>query len=168
MKRTLASTGIAIALVVIAACGSSAKSTPAAGPNTFTLNEFSIAAPSSALHAGRVAITADNVGRETHEIVIVAASSTNDLPTKADGSVDEDKIPAAEKMGEIADIAARTRRSKSFELKAGSYIAFCNLVDAMGSGTNGGNGMMGGTPSGMMNGGHVHYALGMRITFTVR
>lgn len=165
MKRTVTPAWLGLAAVVLAGCGSSAKKSSADGANTFRLNEFSIAAPSQPPHAGRVTITADNVGRETHEIVIVAAASTNDLPMKADGSVDEDKIPAVDKMGEIGDIAARTRRSKSFELKPGSYIAFCNLVD---SGMMGGGGMMGGTPAGMMNGGHVHYALGMRVIFTVR
>ena len=31
-----------------------------------------------------------------------------------------------------------------------------------------GNGMMGGTSAGMMNGGHMHYALGMHVAFTVQ
>jgi hypothetical protein len=161
MKRTLTLVGLGLTAVVLAACGSSTQSTPADGSNTFTLREFSIAAPSQPLRAGRVTITADNAGREKHEIVIVAASSTNDLPTMADGSVDEDKIPAADKMGETGDIPARTEVRKSFTLKAGSYVAFCNVIDS-------GNGMMGGTSAGMMNGGHVHYALGMHVAFTVQ
>jgi hypothetical protein len=53
-------------------------------------------------------------------------------------------------------------------LKPGSYVAFCNLIDRMGGGMLGGGGMMGGTSGGMMNGGHVHYALGMRVVFAVQ
>lgn len=162
MKRIRALAGLGAVAVVLAACGSSAKSGSADGTNTFRLSEFSIAAPSQPLHTGRVTITADNVGGETHELVIVAASSANDLPLKADGSVDEDKIPAADTVGEISDVAARTRSSKTFALKPGSYVAFCNLIDRMGGG------MMGGTSGGMMNGGHVHYALGMRVVFAVQ
>lgn len=161
MNRTLILAGLGVTAVVLAACGGSAKSTPADGSNTFTLSEFSIALPSQPLRAGRVTISAHNAGREIHEIVIVAASGTNELPMKADGSVDEDKILAADKMGEIGDIPARTAVSKSFTLKPGRYVAFCNLVDS-------GNGMMGGTSAGMMNGGHAHYALGMHVEFAVQ
>jgi hypothetical protein len=162
MKRTMKVAGLGVVAVVLAACGSSAKRGSVDGPNTFRLSEFSIAAPSPPLRAGRVAITADNVGRETHELVIVAASSTNDLPLKADGSVDEDKIPAADKVGETGDVSARTRSTRTFSLKPGSYVAFCNIIDKMGGG------MMGGATGGMMNGGHVHYALGMRAVFAVQ
>jgi len=135
---------------------SNSKNTSSA-PDTFTLSEFTITAPKTPIHAGAVKITADNVGSEKHELVIVAASGP--LPTKSDGSVDEDKIPETDKRGETGDVPARSRKSTTFDLSPGTYVAFCNLVDTMGGR------MMNGS-SGMTHG-HVHYALGMHVEFTV-
>ncbi len=146
---------VAMALA-FGACASGKTASPNPSQNTFGLSEFTVIAPSNTLRAGSVSITADNVGGEEHELVIVRAASVASLPTKSDGSVDEDKIAEAEKVGEIEHVAARSHKSKTFTLTAGSYVAFCNLVDDMGSG--------------MMNGGmghHVHYAAGMHVAFTV-
>lgn len=162
-----------LALLALGACGSGSRSNATSAsskPNTFTLSEFTIVPPDQALHAGSVTITADNVGGETHELVIVASKASADLPMKSDGSVDEDRIPDAQKVGEISDVPAHTTRSKTFDLKPGAYVAFCNVIDSIGSGMMGGtsSGMMGGGSSGMMggttpmpHGGHVHYALGI-------
>ncbi len=144
--------------------------------DTFVLSEFTIVPPTNALHAGSVLITADNVGGEVHELVIVRAPSADALPMKADGSVDEDKIAAADKVGEIDKVAVRARQSKTFDLTSGTYVAFCNIADAMmgtdttvmGSATSMMNGIsspMGGMGSGT---GHVHFAKGMHIAFTVQ
>ena len=154
-KRTLA---IVLGMVgmasVVAGCGSSSKSASAsAAPDTFVLSEFVVVPPSNALHAGPVTITANNVGGEVHELVIVRADDAGALPKKSDGSVDEDKIAAAGKVGEIADVAARSHKRKTFDLKAGKYVAFCNLVESMM-----------GMGSGMR---HVHFAAGMVVPFTV-
>ena len=61
------------------------------------------------------------------------------------------------------DVTAGSRKSKAFDLTAGTYVAFCNIVDdMMGSSSS----MMNG--SGMGSGaGHVHFAEGMHVTFTV-
>jgi len=53
-----------------------------------------------------VQITATNHGHETHELVIVRASDAASLPTKADGSVDEDRIQDTDKAGEIPGVTA--------------------------------------------------------------
>jgi hypothetical protein len=109
-----------------------------------------------------VQITATNNGSETHELVVVRASDAASLPTNSDGSVDEDKIPEADKAGEIPDLAAAKTATKTLDLPAGYYVAFCNLVDEMGNGDTGRGHM--GNGSGM---GHVHYRLGMVTRFTV-
>jgi hypothetical protein len=166
-KQTLAAviTGLIGATLVFAACGSSG-SPSAASENTFVLKEFTMTPPTNALHAGSFTITANNAGGEVHEVVIVRAASADALPKKSDGSVDEDKIAETDKVGEIEDVAARAQKSKTFNLAAGTYVAFCNLVDNM-MGSSGSS-MMNGS-SGMMNGsGHVHFAEGMHVTFTVR
>jgi hypothetical protein len=104
------------------------------------------------------------VGGEDHELVIVSAASADELPTNADGSVDEDKLASAT-VGETGDVAPGSSKTKTFALPRGTYVAFCNLVDQMGSGGSMGSGHMGsGNARGMD---HVHFALGMSTTFTV-
>ena len=113
-------------------------------------------------------VTATNRGSETHELVIVRADDAASLPTKPDGSVDEDNIPETAKPGEISDIKAGTTITKTIDLAPGNYVAICNLVDTMGQG--GGMGGMGNGNGGGMGGGqmgHIHYQLGMVAKFTV-
>jgi hypothetical protein len=156
----------------LTACGKSepAKTnSDAASTATFELNEFSITLPPSSLAAGKVQITAKNAGHETHELVIIRAADAASLPKKADGSVDEDKIPEADKPGEIPDVAGGKSVTKTINLTAGHYVAICNLVETTGMGTTGmGSGGIGTT--GMGNSamtGHIHFMLGMVTTFTV-
>jgi hypothetical protein len=169
-SRTVAVTLVAVAAMslLLAACGSSSKENSSSGSseNTFGLSEFTIIPPSNTLRAGSVDITADNLGAEPHELVIVRADSVDSLPKKADGSVDEDKIPEADKVGEIDNVASKTQITKTFDLTAGKYVALCNLVDSM---TGSSSSMMHGDSemsegSGM---GHVHFAEGMHLPFTV-
>lgn len=163
MKSRLAV--LVAALVVVlgigtAACGTMGDSESSLPVKTgrFRLDEWSVTADRSTLHAGAQTITASNVGNETHELVIVAADDAASLPTKSDGSVNEARLEAVT-IGEISDIAPGTSRSHTFDLPAGTYVVFCNIVDQMGHG-NGMGGMGGGMD-------HVHFALGMRTTFTV-
>ena len=152
----------------VAACGTGGGSqgTPAASPTAFVLQEWSITAPTTQLRAGKVLVTVTNRGSGTHELVVVRADDAASLPTKSDGSVDEDKIPEAAKPGEIADIKAGTTITKTLDLAPGIYVAICNLVDTMGQGGGmGGMGNGGGTGGGQM--GYVHYRLGMVARFTV-
>jgi hypothetical protein len=162
---------IAAALIMsIAACGSdkpSGTASRASKATTFVLDEWSIVPPSTNLHAGKVAITATNNGKETHELVIVRGTDAASLPKKADGSVNEDKIPESKKAGEITDLAAGKSKTKTLDLPAGDYIAFCNIVENMGNSGMGSGDMNNG--SGMGSGGmhHVHFKLGMVNYFTV-
>ena len=170
----------AVTALVVTACGDNATTTgsSAASADSFVLTEWSITAPTNPVRAGTVKVAASNRGHETHELVIVRVSSAAALPTKSDGSVDEDKIAESDKVGEIADIAAGKTITKSFDLPPGKYVALCNIVDQMGMGNGGmgnggmGNGGMGN--GGMGNGGmggtgtvHLHYVLGMITPFTV-
>jgi hypothetical protein len=164
VQRTSA-VGIIGAALVLAACGTSknGSSSASSSENTFVVSEFTISPPTNVLHAGNVLVTADNVGGEVHELVIIRAAGVAALSKKADGSVDENKIPETDKVGEIDAVAARSRKSARFDLTAGRYVAFCNLIDSMM-----------GSSSSMMHGsemepatGHVHFAQGMHLTFTV-
>lgn len=173
MTRTPTTVAVVIALTaLLGACGSDDSGTDpagASGPGTFVLGEWSVAAPTVPIEAGSVRITADNQGSETHELVLVRAEDAASLPTKADGSVDEEAIPEADKPGEIPDVAAGDSASATLDLSPGNYVAFCNLVDQMGNNGTGsgmGSGSMGG--SGMGGGaGHIHFQLGMSVAFSV-
>ena len=172
MTRTRSLLLLAAALTIaLTACGSDSKPTSAAagGANdeAFVLNEWTITPPTSTLHAGKVKITAHNIGSETHELVIIRTSDAASLPKKADGSIDEDKIPEADKPGEIPDVAMGKTVTKTIDLAAGDYIAICNLVDKMGtsnSSMHGGTTMMGDSSAA----GHIHFHLGMVVAFTVK
>jgi hypothetical protein len=124
------------------------------------LNEFSVVLPTNMLHPGRVTLAAKNVGSEVHELVIVRNASADSVPKQPDGSVDEDNIPESAKVGAIEDVAAGSDSDRAFDLRAGRYLAFCNIVDAMpASSTDEHHGSSG--P------GHVHFAEGMYKPFTV-
>jgi hypothetical protein len=153
----------ALVALTAAACGNSTTASRAPQPSadSFVLTEWSVTVPTNPIHAGSFNVTASNQGHETHELVIVRAANAAALPTKPDGSVDEDKIPESDKVGEIAGVSAGKEVTKAFNLPAGNYVALCNIVDQMGAG-NGGMGMNMG--NGMS---HVHYVLGMMTTFTV-
>ena len=159
MRRAAVLVVVAFA-IALAGCGGGGSSANSAPLETgrFRLDEWSITADRSTLHAGRQTITATNIGNMTHELVIVAASDVGAISTNADGSVDEASLDAV-KVGEIADVAADTSRTHVFNLAPGSYVVFCNLVEQMGHG-----GSMGGMGEGMT---HVHFDLGMHTTFNV-
>ncbi len=150
--------------LIIAGCGSDKVAPPrsaasaTATDRTFILNEFTIKLASSTLAGGKVLLTANNVGMEEHELVLVRASAVSDLPTNADGSVDENKIAETDKVGEIEHVMSHETKSGTFQLDPGTYVAFCNLIDQMGTGS-----MM----NSDMNGGHVHFARGMYQLITV-
>ena len=160
---------VSIALMAVSAalvgCGSDkAAVAPQARPS-IVLSEFSVKLSSPTFAAGKVTITAENAGAEEHEVVLVRAASVRDLPTKSDGSVDEDKIAEIDKLGELDHLQPR-QKSAVFDLKPGTYIAFCNLIDSMNptmmASRNTGSSMMRGSAMG-----HVHFALGMFQRFTV-
>ncbi len=154
MKVQLA--GVVGALVLVtAACGTSPSQSVGSRSGQFRLDEWSIGADRPTLRVGRQTITAVNTGHQTHELVIVRASTAASLPTQADGSVDEAQLERV-KVGELADIPSGASRHKVLNLAPGSYVAFCNIVGGMDMG----GGMMGG-----MN--HVHFAAGMHTAFTV-
>ncbi len=160
--------------LLLAGCGSNKVAAPppssstsvtssvadaSATDRTFMLNEFTIKLGSQSLPSGKVFLTANNVGNEEHELVLVRASSVTDLPTKADGSVNEDKIAESDKVGEIAHVMSHQTKSSNFQLDPGTYVAFCNLIDQMGTGS-----MM----NGNMGSGHVHFARGMYQLIVVK
>jgi hypothetical protein len=154
MKRA-----IVIGLIGVALFFASGGSSPSG--NTFVLSEFTVIPPAK-LRAGNVLVTANNVGQETHELVIVRAPGADALPMNADGSVDESKLRGLDKVGVIDDVPAHGHASARFDLTEGTYVAFCDLIDS----PTGSNTFMTDGAGGSATG-HVHFALGMHGTFTV-
>jgi hypothetical protein len=115
-----------------------------------TLDEFTIDVEGSGAAPGTVAFEADNQGEEPHEIVVAAfEEDPADLPTDDDGAVDEAQLPAGAVIGEIEGFPAGETCAGAFELEAGEYALFCNIVEEEDGAVE------------------AHYAEGMFTSFTV-
>ena len=113
-------------------------STTAAAPTTTTtgaeaggqtlevrMGEFYYKPSDATASAGSVAIDAPNEGKQPHELVLAKTDDDPaDLPTAADGTVDEESLDVP---GEIPEVEAGASGTGSFELEAGKYVMFCNL-----------------------------------------
>lgn len=93
-----------------------------------TLDEWSVAAAPAAVPAGMVTFDVRNDGEEPHELVVVRGVASDAL-TVVDGKVDEDALPAGAFIGEVEAFPAGEACEGTFELAAGSYTLFCNIVE---------------------------------------
>jgi hypothetical protein len=99
------------------------------------LIEFQVIPALEFVAKGKINFAVTNAGTEKHEFVIVRGADPAALPTKADGSVDEDQIPKSDQVGELENIKKGKTKSKTFKLSAGPYILLCNTVDTEEDGT---------------------------------
>ena len=96
--------------------------------STVTVSEWIVKPQPIEVKAGAVMITVKNVGGMQHEMLLYRGTA-NELPHKANGSVDEDAAEA-NIIGEISDIGVSTAKRKTFDLKlAGLYTLFCNIEE---------------------------------------
>ncbi len=93
------------------------------------MGEFYFDPSDATAPAGNTTIEAPNEGAVEHELVLFKTDkSPADLPTEANGEVDEEKLDKeAEEAGEIADVEPGATKSESFKLTPGKYVMFCNL-----------------------------------------
>ena len=110
-----------------------------------TLTDFSVALDPTSIETGEITFKVENNGAFVHELVVVQYGDAADLPTQANGEVNEDDIPAAKAMGEVEDVNADSTKTFKLTLPAGKYVLFCNRVD----------------------GSKVHFQEGMHADFTV-
>jgi hypothetical protein len=115
------------------------------------LKEWTVLPARADAPAGSVTFEARNSGKEAHELVVVRADDPAALPLAADGTVDEEKLPEGAFVGEVEAFPAGQRCPGTFELPAGRYALFCNLLETAADGSK-----------------ENHYANGMRAGFEVR
>jgi hypothetical protein len=97
-----------------------------AGSYELGLDEWTVTVP-DALPPGVARLVLKNFGTQSHEVVIAAVASPSALPV-VDGGVDEDAL-ADLKPKRVAGFASNTICEGTFELAAGQYVVFCNLLD---------------------------------------
>ena len=115
------------------------------------LKEWSVLPARADAPAGTITFEARNTGEDAHELVVVRAADPATLPLAADGTVDEEKLPEGAFVGEIESFPAKQTCTGTFELPAGGYALFCNLLETEADGRK-----------------ENHYANGMRARFETR
>src|SRR6266508_3118025 len=115
------------------------------------LAEWSVLPVRPDASAGTITFEARNLGTEPPELVVVRAADPAALPKAADGTVDERQLPEGALIGEVEAFPAGQTCTGTFELAAGRYALFCNLLETEADGTE-----------------QNHYANGMHSSFEVR
>jgi uncharacterized cupredoxin-like copper-binding protein len=149
-------TALAAIILLAAACSSDGGASPSAagggggGSVDVTLQEWAVVPAQDSVAGGPVTFQVMNKGPEDpHEFVVFKTDlGPRDMPTKEDGSVDEEGA-GVELIGEIEEFDPETSQSATFDLEPGSYVFLCNLVEE---------------EEGQLES---HYQLGMSVGFTV-
>lgn len=93
-----------------------------------TLREWAIDLSTNTVKAGNVGFVAKNAGTMIHEMLLVRVDDPASLPYAPNGSVNEDAVPAADTLGEIAEFASGSTCAHNFSLTPGHYVLFCNIA----------------------------------------
>jgi len=157
MRRTMiiGSLGALSLAAVVAGCSGGAASptappaasAPATSSVEVTLQEWAVLPATTTVSAGSVTFNVKNVGpKDVHEMVVLKTDLAPDaVPANADGSINEEGA-GVEALGEVEDVAVGSTKTVTLDLAPGKYLLLCNIVD----------------------GGEVHYKLGMRTAFEVK
>jgi hypothetical protein len=92
----------------------------------YTLSEFKIEGPDTA-PAGAIGLALDNIGDAGHEIVVIRTDDYEALPKNANGTIEDDQLPAGSVIGEVDRFPAKTQCSGVFDLEPGAYQLVCNI-----------------------------------------
>ncbi len=135
--------------LMIGACTASDASPGANGSTQIdvTLQEWAVVIDQDSAPAGEVTFDITNDGpADVHEFVILKTDlAPGDLPVDDRGVVDESG--GLEVIDEVEDIEVGGTAELSVTLESGSYVLVCNIYDEGEA--------------------EAHYALGMRVAFTV-
>jgi uncharacterized cupredoxin-like copper-binding protein len=105
------------------------STTPAGQSVTIKMADFSFSPKDATAPAGAVKISAPNVGKTEHELVVFKSDADPaSLPVTA-GEVDETAFEnqGAVNVGEIEQVLPGETKSNSFNLTPGQYVMICNL-----------------------------------------
>ncbi len=130
-----------LAAVALAGCGggdnkgstTTQQNTNAQGSSgalTIKMSDFKFDPKNPQSAAGTVKVTAPNVGKVEHELVLFK-TDRNPGSFKVEGnSVDEEALEKAsdvKEIGEIADVEPGETKSETFKLTPGKYAMICNV-----------------------------------------
>lgn len=123
------SLAVSIAAIGLAIHAESGRVSAAPVPNLGIVErDFTIQAPVAAVRPGLVDFTVTNAGASPHELLIFRASQPPDqLPTGADGRVQEDSDQITKVFDSGDNIAPNTSRVFHTALVPGTYVMVCNL-----------------------------------------
>ena len=101
----------------------------ASKPLAIDMGDFFYRPKNATTSAGSVTMTAKNIGKVVHELVLARTNAApGDLPTLPDGSVDEAKLEQQDRApGEIGETAPGQTGKLTVDLPAGNYVMYCNI-----------------------------------------
>lgn len=157
MDKTIRLKALPVAFAVLlslAACGGEEGEDTAGGGGgggttvDVTLQEFSVIPAQDSAPAGSITFNVENTGPDdVHEFVVIKTDLAPDaLPTDEDGVVEEEG-EGMEVIDEIEDIPVGETQSLTVDLEAANYVLICNIWTEEEQ--------------------EAHYAMGMRMAFTV-
>jgi uncharacterized cupredoxin-like copper-binding protein len=172
LNRTRLGSFLAAAALTFVACGGGASPSPTIGPTiappasepaipgasesmaagastvNVTLQEWAVVPSVTSIPAGEVTFVVSNTGpADVHELVILKTDlGAANLPVDDTGAVDETGAGITV-VDEIEDIAVGSSGEVTVMLEPGAYVLLCNIFDATEQ--------------------ESHYAMGMRLDFTV-
>lgn len=123
MRKLAVGMGVALMGMLVASCAGGG------GEIEVSLYEWAVEPAPTSVATGEVNFVASNDGGEVHELVIVKDMAPADLPKDETGKVLEDELPEGAFIGEIEEFEAGTTESATFDLPAGTYTLFCNIVE---------------------------------------
>lgn len=139
MKTMQLIAGSAVALIAFSGCSDDGDDSSSSDSDSnevgIVLSEFVVQPDSTSASAGDVTFNADNEGQDEHEFVVVKADDASELPTDADGAVDEGGLEPGQLIGEIEGLEPGASGEATLGLDSGTYVLFCNIVDEEPDGT---------------------------------
>jgi hypothetical protein len=110
------------------------------------LKEFALKPSKASVKAGDVGFTADNQGKQPHELLILRNVAISAIPADEAGGLDEAKLPQGSIVGRIGPFPAAQTCDGVFALTPGTYLLMDDITTLKPNGavvSNAANGMVG-------------------------
>lgn len=128
-----------VAALVLGLTGACADTSEVSGPDSVRLDEWSIVLGSTTLPPGPRKLQVQNVGTQTHEVIIIRTALEPDKLPMQSGVVN---LSGLEVVARKENLKRREKATLDVNLTPGSYVFICNISG--------------------------HYTLGMRAGLTVQ